>query len=65
MLRGNAIFPYPEISFEIGEHPADFRPGNSKGDKKSVCFLEKSVAKIFQIFKPKSPKRGRISCTDG
>jgi hypothetical protein len=31
MLRGNAIIPYPGISFEIGEHPADFRPGNSKG----------------------------------
>jgi hypothetical protein len=34
VLRGNAIFPYPEISFEIGKHPADFRPGNSKGDNK-------------------------------
>jgi hypothetical protein len=34
MLRGNAIIPYQDISKKIGEHPADFQPGNSKGDKK-------------------------------
>ncbi len=34
MLQGNAIIPYPGISFEIGELPADFRPGNSKGAMK-------------------------------
>ncbi len=50
MLRGNAILPYPEISYETGEHPADFWPGNSQVPINSVWFLEKSVLKFFQIF---------------
>ncbi len=42
MLWGNAIIPDLGISFEIGEHPADFRPGNSKGAMKcneSFCSI--------------------------
>jgi hypothetical protein len=50
MLRGNAIFPYQGTSYEIGEHPANPRQGNSQGDSKECLFSRKICSKIFINF---------------
>jgi hypothetical protein len=44
------FFPFRDISYETGEHPADFWPGNSQGPINSVWFLEKICPQICPNF---------------
>ena len=64
-ILGNALLPPKLFHKKLVNTRLIFSQVTQKGPLNSFCFLEKSIVKFFQIFKKKSPQRGRISYTDG